>query len=198
MLLKRNKRKIVFSLLFFFILSDTVFAKNQKKEDIKNYIEQLKNFSASFIQENDNTIDEGKLYIGKERVRIDYFAPTNILIVLDSKKAMYYNYNLEEVEFFNPKKTSAWYFFELFKNKNFLDQSSIVAKNKNLIITKKVKNSDTVYNLKIYFEEDPMILRKIELFSEDFDYVISLFNHSYYEKFDRKFFKLISPKIINN
>ena len=194
MLLERNKRKIVFSLLFFFVVSNQVFAEEQKKVDIKNYIEQLKNFSASFIQENDNTIDEGKLFIGKERVRIDYFAPTNILIVLDSKKAMYYNYNLEEVEFFNPKKTSAWFFFELFKNKAFLDQSTIITKNNNIIITKKINNSDTEYNLKIYFEENPMILRKIELFSEGLDFVISLSNHSYYEKFDKKFFKLIRPK----
>ena len=41
------------------------------------------------------------------------------MIVLDQDRGMYYNYELDEDEFFNPKDTSAWFFFEIFKNKKF-------------------------------------------------------------------------------
>ena len=51
-------------------------------------------FSASFIQNDNETLSEGKVYIGEKRVRADYSFPTNILIILDKNKAMYYNYEL--------------------------------------------------------------------------------------------------------
>ena len=48
-----------------------------------------------------------------------------ILIILDENKAMYYNYDLDEDEFFNPKDTSAWFFFEIFKNPKIFLKSEI-------------------------------------------------------------------------
>ena len=39
----------------------------------------------------------------------------DLTIILDDDKAMYYNYELEEEEFFNPQNTQAWFFFDIFK-----------------------------------------------------------------------------------
>ena len=109
---------------------------------------------------------------------------------------MYYNYDLDEVEFFNPKNTTAWYFFEIFKNKQFLDRSKISSENKNIIISKSGVNGDIDYSLNIYFEEVPMVLRKIELITGGENFIISLGNHNYNEIFDKNFFKLINPKLL--
>ena len=110
---------------------------------------------------------------------------------------MYYNYDLDEDEFFNPKDTSAWFFFEIFKNPNFFLKSEIQTKEKNTLIINKGSFDDENYELIISFEEDPMILRKIQLKIGDADILLSIFNHRFEEEFENNFFKLINPKIFN-
>ena len=111
---------------------------------------------------------------------------------------MYYNYELEEDEFFNPKKTNAWYFYDIFRNEYFLKKSEIVLENNEIILEKSgFSNNETKYLIKIYFENKPIILRKIEMFVNDSFLQISIFDHNYNEYFDEKFFKLISPSLLN-
>ena len=50
------------------------------------------------------------------------------------------------------------------------------------------------YELIIYFEENPMVLRKIELKIGDTNILLSIFNHEFEKEFDNNFFKLINPK----
>ena len=193
MLLRKNK---IIIFLFFVFFSNKLASQDIKITNLNNYIEGLRGFSATFIQESENIINEGQLFIGNNRVRVEYYNPSKILIILDENKAMYYNYDLDEVEFFNPKNTTAWYFFEIFKNKQFLDKSKISSENKNIIISKSGVNGDIDYSLNIYFEEVPMVLRKIELITGGENFIISLGNHNYNEIFDKNFFKLINPKLL--
>ena len=193
MLLRKNK---IIIFLFFVFFSNKLASQDIKITNLNNYIEGLRGFSATFIQESENIINEGQLFIGNNRVRVEYYNPSKILIILDENKAMYYNYDLDEVEFFNPKNTTAWYFFEIFKNKQFLDKSKISSENKNIIISKSGVNGDIDYSLNIYFEEVPMVLRKIELITGGENFIISLGNHNYNEIFDKTFFKLINPKLL--
>ena len=193
MLLRKNK---IIIFLFFIFFNNKLVSQDIKITNLNNYIEGLRGFSATFIQESENIINEGQLFIGNNRVRVEYYNPSKILIILDDNKAMYYNYDLDEVEFFNPKNTTAWYFFEIFKNKQFLDKSKISSENKNIIISKSGVNGDIDYSLNIYFEEVPMVLRKIELITGGENFIISLGNHNYNEIFDKNFFKLINPKLL--
>ena len=193
MLLRKNK---IIIFLFFIFFSNKLVSQDIKITNLNNYIEGLRGFSATFIQESENIINEGQLFIGNNRVRVEYYNPSKILIILDDNKAMYYNYDLDEAEFFNPKNTTAWYFFEIFKNKQFLDKSKISSENKNIIISKSGVNGDIDYSLNIYFEEVPMVLRKIELITGGENFIISLGNHNYNEIFDKNFFKLINPKLL--
>ena len=163
-----------------------------------DYLNSLQYFSASFIQNDNETLSEGKVYIGKERVRAEYLSPSKILIVLDEDKAMYYNYELEEDEFFNPKNTNAWFFYDIFRNPYFFVDSKIVVKDNEITLKKSGVNSEeTKYLINVYFENNPLILRKIEVFINDEFLEISIFDHSYNEDFDESFFKLISPKLLN-
>ena len=195
---KNEKYLSYFYIIVFLILSHKVDSNTDIKIKILDYLNSLQHFSASFIQNDNETLSEGKVYIGKKRVRAEYLSPTKILIVLDEDRAMYYNYDLEEDEFFNPKNTNAWFFYDIFRNPYFFEDSKITIKNNQIKIEKNGLNNDGVkYIIRVYFENNPMILRKIELSINDDFLQISVFNHNYNEDFDENFFKLISPKLLN-
>ena len=187
-----------FCIIFFLIISYKVDSNTNIKTKILDHLNSLENFSASFIQNDSEDLSEGKVYIGKKRVRAEYLNPSKILIVLDEDKAMYYNYELEEDEFFNPKNTNAWFFYDIFRNPYFFEDGKIFI-NKNEIILKKsgVNNDNEKYILNVYFENTPLILRKIEVFVNNYFLQISIFDHNYNEDFQENFFKLINPKFLN-
>jgi len=195
---KNEKYLSYFFIIVFFTLSFEVESNTNIKIKILNYLNSLQYFSASFIQNDNETLSEGKVYIGKKRVRAEYLSPSKILIILDEDKAMYYNYELEEDQFFNPKNTNAWFFYDIFRNPYFFEDSKIVIKNKEIILKKSgFNNEETKYLINVYFENSPLILRKIEVFVNDEFLQISIFNHNYNEKFDKSFFKLINPMLLN-
>ena len=165
---KNEKYLSFFFIILFLILSLKVESNTNVKNKISNYLNSIQNFSASFIQSDNQTLSEGKVYIGKKRVRVEYLSPSKILIVLDEDKAMYYNYDLEEDQFFNPKKTNAWFFYDIFRNPYFFEDSKIVIKDKEIILEKSgFDKEDTKYVINVYFENSPMILRKIQVLIND-------------------------------
>ena len=185
-------------IILFLILSYKAESNTDIKIKILDYLNSMQNFSASFIQNDNETLSEGMVYIGKKRVRAEYLLPSKILIVLAEDKAMYYNYELEEDEFFNPKNTNAWFFYDIFRNPYFFENSKITVKNEEVIIQKSgVNNEESKYSINVYFENNPVILRKIEVFINDEFFQMSIFNHNYNMDFDKNFFKLINPKLLN-
>ncbi len=197
MFLKKDKYIKYLYIIIFLTFSYNVEANTIIKFKILDYLNSLQYFSASFIQSDNETLSEGIVYIGEKRVRAEYLSPSKILIVLDEDKAMYYNYELEEDEFFNPKNTNAWFFYDIFRNPNFFEDSKIKLKNKEIILEKSgFDNTQTKYLINVYFENNPVVLRKIEVFINNEFLQISIFNHSYNEDFDKDFFKLINPKLL--
>ncbi len=196
---KNEKYLNFFYVIIFLIFSYKVEGNTDFKLKILNHLNLLENFSASFIQNDSETLSEGRVYIGTERVRAEYLYPSKILIVLDKDKAMYYNYELEEDEFFNPKNTNAWFFYDIFRNPFFFEDGKITAKKDEIILEKSGinTNDEGKYKIKVYFENRPIILRKIEVFIDDDFLQISIFNHNYNEDFDESYFKLINPKLLN-
>ena len=197
MFLKNHKYIKYLYVIIFLILSYNVEANTKIKIKILDYLNSLQYFSASFIQSDNETLSEGMVYIGENRVRAEYLSPSKILIVLDEDKAMYYNYELEEDEFFNPKKTNAWFFYDIFRDPNFFEGGKIKLKNKEIILEKSgFDDEEKKYLINVYFENNPIVLRKIEVFINNELLQISIFNHSYNEDFDKDFFKLINPKLL--
>ena len=74
----------------------------------------------------------------------------------------------------------------------FLD-SNILFSNNNIIIQKKDLFEDQVYSLKLFFEDKPLVLRKIELKYQDYSINLSFFNYDYNREFRENYFKLINP-----
>ena len=189
----RKNSFIYFIAIFIFFFQKNVFANESLNEKAFKYLNDLKFFSASFIQDDKSSISQGRIYIGKERIRIEYETPTKILIILDENKAMYFNYELDEDEFFNPRDTSASIFFEIFNNIEFFSNSMIVSEDSYLIFEKSGESDIGNYKVRVFFENNPVLIRKIELFADDLYLTLSIFDHNYNERFDKNFFKLINP-----
>jgi len=198
MFLKNETYYYCIFIVFFFIFSHNSYSNTDEKIKIFNYLNSLKNFSASFLQDNGENLSEGKVYVGKKRVRAEYFSPSRILIILDENKAMYYNYELDEDEFFNPKNTNAWFLYDIFRNPFFFEDSFIEENNNVIIIEKKGSNKmEEVFLIKVYLEKSPLVLRGIEVVINEDILKLSIYNHSYDEEYDKDFFKLINPMLLN-
>ena len=189
---------LVFFTIVIFLISFKAFSTSDDRTKILDHLKSLKYFSASFLQNDGESISEGKVYIGKERIRAEYFSPTKILIILDENKAMYYNYELEEDEFFNPNNTNAWFLYEIFRNPIFFLDSELEVENNEIIINKNgYDNEGRKYLIKVKFEKSPIVIRGVEVLINEDLLKLSIFNHNYNEEFDKNFFKLISPKLLN-
>ena len=198
MFLKNYKFLLVLIFFICLIFSKNIQSKSDNKNKIIDNLSSLKFFSASFIQNDGENLSEGKMYIGEKRIRAEYFSPTKILIILDKDKAMYYDYELEEDEFFDPKNTNAWFLYELFRSPSFLEDSLFELKDNEVILKKTgVDSKQNNYSIKIFFENNPLILRKVEVLVNDNFLQLSIFNHQYNIEFDKDFFKLINPKLLN-
>jgi len=198
MFLKNKKKLFYFFLIIFFLFSGKVYSNTDDKLTLINYLESLQNFSASFLQNDGEDLSEGKIYIGKKRIRAEYSKPVKILIILDENKAMYYNYELEEDEFFNPKNTNAWFFYDIFRNPLFFEDAKIEFKNNELILEKSGFDIEQKkYVINVYFENNPLVLRKLDLWINNEHLTLSIYNHNYNEKFNKDLFKLINPQLLN-
>ena len=198
MFLKNENYFLIFFITIFFLLSFKSALGVDEKNRVLNYLKSLKNFSASFIQNDGVNLSEGRVYIGEKRVRAEYLTPTKILIVLDNDKAMYYNYDLEEDEFFNPRNTNAWFFYDIFRNKYFFKDSSIKEESRELIIEKiGVDVDQRNFVIRVYFEKNPLVLRAVEVLIDNQFLKLSIYNHTYNEEFDKNFFKLINPEFFD-
>ena len=139
-----------------------------------------------------------KCTLEKKRVRAEYLYPEKILIILDQDRAMYYNYELEEDEFFNPQNTNAWFFYDIFRNPLFFEDGTTAIKNNELILEKKgVNNEEKNFQIRVYFENNPLVLRAVEVNIDEESLKLSIYNHNYNEEYDKDFFKLINPKLLN-
>ena len=195
----KNKKVYLYLIFFiFFLFSFKIYSKTNDKTKVLNYLNSLQNFSASFLQNDGESLSEGKVYIGKNRVRAEYISPVKILIVLDENKAMYYNYELEEDEFFNPKNTNAWFFYDIFRNPIFFEDAKIEFKSNELIIRKNgFDQEQRKYLLRIFFENNPLVLRKIDVRINNENLTLSIYNHKYNEQLNKDLFKLINPQLLN-
>ena len=196
--LKKDKLIFFLKIILFTFLTKLSFANTTDKKDILiNYVQNIKNFSANFIQSDGQSIEEGMVYIGKDRIRVDYFNPSKITIVMNQDKGMYVNYDLGEVQYFNPQNSAAGVFINIFKNNFFLDGASIDIKNKNILLKKEGEIDNDKFTLLILFEKKPNILRKIKLEYNNIYNSVMLSNHNFNAVFDKKFFTLANPFIIN-
>ena len=188
---KKINNIIIFLCLIFFTYKAS-FA-NTSRDNVLKQINDIQEFSSRFIEVNNNSISEGNIYIKNKRIRIDYIKPSKITIILSENKAMYFNKDLEEVEYFNPKNTIANIFYKIFLKKDFFNSYKLTRKENVLILENNLLIDEVASNIKIIFETRPFLIKKIQLSKKNNLIMINIINPNYYPLIDDKFFSMANP-----
>jgi len=179
-------------LIFSLCLSHNLYAENIYKK-IFNYNDGLKNSSANFIQTNTNNLQEGVIFFGDERIKINYNKPEKLTVILSEKKGMYVNHKLEEAEFFTTKKSYIKIFFDIFHKENYINNINISESNNQIKISEKILVDNVLFNIKLVYENGPIKLRRLEIISSDEKIQMGFFDHSIENVFDKNFFSMTNP-----
>ena len=178
-------------------------AISSEVDEIKNiinseYFLKFSEFKSRFIQSDQETSEEGVIYIKNNRLRIDYEEGSGITIIVAKNKAMYFNKGLSEVEFFDPSNSVVEVFYDIFYKKNFFDNADFILDNKLIFIKKKINlNAEEFINLIVVFEQNPLSIKKIII--ERVDYIVSYFliNPEFFLSADKDFFSMANPLLKN-
>ena len=81
------KNKVSLYILFFsLILFYKTISANGEEENYKlkviEYLSEINEFSSSFIQHDGNSYQEGEFFLKKNRLKIHYTFPANIILVV--------------------------------------------------------------------------------------------------------------------
>ena len=172
--------------------SPTLIAKDTLIK-LLDYNNSLKKTSALFIQSDGKSIEEGIVYFGLNRIKIEYTMPKKITIILSEKKGVYINHDLKESQYFNTNKSYVKIFFKILKGWEFLETSKI-RESKNIIeISKAFDLNDNFYKIKVIYENDPIKLRKIVVLENSNDFEIGFFGHNNLKTLEKKFFSMVDP-----
>jgi len=188
--------KKVSCLLFLLIvfLSKNILA-NDIKLKLSSYNQSLKNSSLLFIQTDGQTIEEGIIYIGKERIKVIYQSPNKITIVISQKKGMYVNHELEEVQYFNTNKSFVSVFFNILTGPNYSKNTEIQYSSDSILLKDNFSAKDKNFNIEVFYENNPIKLRKIKVKEGVDGFEIGFFDHQISHDHKDGFFSLINPLI---
>ena len=179
---------LIFLTLIFFsqvLIAETTVSK------IINYNASLINSSALFIQNDGIDIQEGEIFFGSDRIKINYKHPQNLTLILSEKKGVYINHDLKESQYFNTNKSFIKFFFKLIKGNEFAEKPRA---EKNFIkINDSFVLNDIDYQITILYENNPIKIRKIMILEDNQNLEISLFDHNSLSFFDKKFFSMVDP-----
>ena len=185
----------IFIIFIVFSFSVKTLGNENINKKITNYLHSIKEFSSGFIQSNGKTIEEGKLYLKNNRLKINYISPSNIIIIITEKKGMYFNQDLEEVQYFNPRNSIAKIFIQIFFDKYFFNDANFHEKEKSLFINKTIIFESQEYNVTIIFEKSPLIIRKIQIQNAGNITTYSILDPNFNPILDDGFFSLVNPLI---
>jgi hypothetical protein len=179
-----------FIFIIIILFSQNLIGKNIKSK-IDNYNNNLKNSSALFIQSDGMTLEEGVIYFGVDRIKIDYSKPKKLTLILSEEKGMYINHSLKESQYFSTKKSHIKIFFKILKGESFTETTNVSSNFIELIDSFTL--NDIQYKIKIIYEDDPIKLRKIIILENNQKTEMGLFNHNNLKTLNKKFFSMVDP-----
>ena len=176
--------------LVIILFSQGLIAETLKSKIIK-YNNDLKNSSALFLQNDGDSLEEGIIYFGIDRIKINYTKPIKLTLILSEKKGIYTNHELQESQYFNTNKSYIKVFFKILKGDNFLDKPKML---ENFIeLNHDFSLNNNIYKIKIIYEYDPIKLRKIIILENNQKIEMGFYNHNNLETYEKKFFSMINP-----
>ena len=191
-----EKISFIFLIALFVLSANPILGKNIKQELIKHN-NSLNNISLFFIQSDGESLEEGLIHIGEERIRVDYISPKKISVVLSKKKGIYIDHELKESEFFSVNNSFIKIYYNMFKDKDFFKKSNIQQTKKRIVIKKNYLIEKIKYPVEIIYENNPIKLRKITVGFDKKKHTLSFVSYKYVKDFEKKFFNLIDPYLTN-
>jgi len=188
--LKKQTNLLLITILFFIILFSKNAIGDQTNSKVVNYIKNLNFFSSKFIQSSGASLEEGNIYIKDNKIRLDYFYPDRTLII-SKNKGVYINHELKEENFFSTKKNRVKLFYDIFLDYSFFSSFEFEENNGEIVFEKKIIIDSKITYLKIFFENKPLLLRKIIAKSENEIISISFSEHNYNNNFDESLFSFV-------
>ena len=194
-MLEKDKclKEINFFITFLIIFFSSELSAEDQILKLIDYNQSLKKSSALIIQTSEGLLSEGTIFFGKERIRVDYLSPNKITIILSEKKGVYINHALQETQFFNTKKSYVKFFFSLLNNKEFINQSKISILKDTIKIKSVLEIDEILYKISIFYENEPIKLRKIEITNVENIITIGFFDHIVNRQYEDGFFSMIDP-----
>ena len=200
MYLQRINKKIFYFFLSFLIIVFLLPNQGEGNQNIlsakiSNYFFKINNFTSKFIQSDSDGIQEGNIYLSNKvkRIKIHYTNPSNIIFILKDNKAMYFNVDLEEVEYFNTKNSIADIFFNVFYEEKFFYNSKIVEKKNTIEIKKIITTNEEKKEILIFFEKNPLIIKQIKIKEGGGYRVMTFINPNFNTSFRENFFSIANP-----
>ena len=196
---KINKKIFYFLFPFLFIVflipNQSKGNQNILSTQISNYFFKINNFTSKFIQSDSDGIQEGNIYLSNKvkRIKIHYTEPSNIIFVLKDNKAMYFNVDLEEVEYFSTKNSIADVFFDVFYDEEFFYNSEIVEKKNTIEIKKIISTKEEKREILLFFEKSPLIIKQIKIKENNGYRVMTFINPNFNISYRENFFSIANP-----
>ena len=187
----RFLEKINYLIFLIFIFLTQVLTAETTTSKILDYNASLTNSSALFIQNDETEIQEGEIYFGSDRIRVDYERPQKLTLILSERKGVYINHNLKESQYFSTNKSFIKIFFKILKGQKFAEK--IKVKESSIQINDSLVLDDIYYQITILYENNPIKIRKIIILEDNQNLEISFFDHNNLEVYDKKFFSMIDP-----
>ena len=106
---------------------------------------------------------------------------------------MYYNVDLEEVQYFNPKNTIGKFIIDIFYENSFLEDSKITKGEGFFYIYKEIQLNEKIHKIKIFFEERPFKLRKLEILNDLEVITFSILSPNHNPDLNNEIFSLANP-----
>ena len=116
--ISKNLKSLLFFAFFLIFNINQSIAKTdlllKHQEDlfiIENYLNNIKQFSANFYQESNESTAKGKFFLSKNdkngKIRIEYQTKPKILIIINGSKLIYQDLELEETSYIDSSSTPA-------------------------------------------------------------------------------------------
>ncbi len=150
-------------LILFFILTNPKITLSTSNicQDAYNYIDQINSFSSSFKQVDSNkNLSFGHIYFSKpNKIRLDYYEPTHVTILVNNGLVNYYDRELEQSHNFFTTE------FDFFDKKQ---HRICIANNKEILIKTEGKKKE----IGLALDRNDFTLKKISI--EDNENLINI------------------------
>ena len=110
---------------------------------------------------------------------------------ISREKGVYINHELKEEEFFSIENNIIKVFYDIFLDKYFFSSLTFQENKKEIVFEKNITIDATNTYLKVFFENNPLLLRKVIAHTSEGVVTISFNEHNYNYVFEKDFFTFV-------